>query len=80
MEKQIKKPDVLIIGAGPAGLTAGIYAARLKLDTLILEDELVGGQIRDASLIQNYPGFKPSYFNSSVRCFTSRQKKSRRII
>ncbi|MBB5337345.1 NAD(P)/FAD-dependent oxidoreductase [Pectinatus brassicae] len=58
MEKQIKKPDVLIIGAGPAGLTAGIYAARLKLDTLILEDELVGGQIRDASLIQNYPGFK----------------------
>lgn len=57
MDKQIKKPEVLVIGAGPAGLTAGIYAARFKLDTLILEDELVGGQIRDAYVVENFPGF-----------------------
>ena len=57
MNKTEKELDLLIIGAGPAGLTAGLYAARLKLSTLILEDELVGGQIRDAYVVENYPGF-----------------------
>lgn len=57
MSKSKKNIDILIIGAGPAGLTAGIYASRLKLSTLILEDEIVGGQIRDAYVIENYPGF-----------------------
>lgn len=57
MEKEKKKIDLIIIGSGIAGLTAGIYSARLKLLTLILEDELVGGQIRDSWLIENYPGF-----------------------
>ena len=59
--KLLTKPqkilDLLIIGAGMAGLTAGIYAARMKLDTLILEDQLIGGQIIDAYGIENYPGF-----------------------
>lgn len=55
--KPIKKIDVVIIGAGVAGLTAGIYAAMQKLDTLILEDQLVGGQILDANVVENYPGF-----------------------
>lgn len=49
--------DVLIISAGVAGLTAGIYAARMKLNTLILEDELIGGQIKDAYVVENFPGF-----------------------
>lgn len=57
MDKKEKTLDLLIIGAGPAGLTAGIYAGRLKLKTLILEDELVGGQIKDAYIVENYPGF-----------------------
>lgn len=57
MNKATKTIDVLIIGSGPAGLTAGIYASRLKLSTLILEDEIIGGQIRDAYTIENYPGF-----------------------
>ncbi len=57
MSKVEKNLDLLIIGSGPAGLTAGLYAARLKLDTLILEDELVGGQIKDAYIVENYPGF-----------------------
>lgn len=57
MSKKVKQVDLLIIGAGVAGLTAGIYAGRLKLNTLILEDEIIGGQIRDAYIIENYPGF-----------------------
>jgi thioredoxin reductase (NADPH) len=57
MNKPEKSLDVLIIGAGVAGLTAGIYAARFKLATLILEDELIGGQIKDAYVVENYPGF-----------------------
>lgn len=57
MEKENKDIDILIIGAGPAGLTAAIYTSRLKLKTLILEDEIIGGQIRDAYTIENYPGF-----------------------
>jgi len=49
--------DLIIIGAGPAGLTAGIYSARSGLDTLILEKGMPGGCINDASIIENYPGF-----------------------
>lgn len=49
--------DVIIIGAGPAGLTAGIYCARNGLKTLILEEKTPGGLAAEASLIENYPGF-----------------------
>ncbi len=49
--------DVIIIGAGPAGLTAGIYSARNGLKTLILEEKTPGGLATEASLIENYPGF-----------------------
>jgi thioredoxin reductase (NADPH) len=49
--------DVIIIGAGSAGLSAGIYAVRSGLKTLILEEKLAGGTIADASLVVNYPGF-----------------------
>lgn len=48
--------DVIIIGAGPAGLSAGLYAARAKLKTLILEKEKAGGQIVTTAEIANYPG------------------------
>jgi len=50
--------DAVIIGAGPAGLTAGIYCARYGLKTLIVEKGLVGGTVTLASNIQNYPGFE----------------------
>jgi len=49
--------DLVIIGAGPAGLTAAVYAARAKLDVLILEKAAPGGQILVADWIENYPGF-----------------------
>ena len=50
--------DVIIIGAGPAGLTAGIYSKRANLKTLILEKESIGGQISSSPLVENYPGLK----------------------
>lgn len=48
--------DILIIGGGPAGLTAAIYAARAGKHTAILEREAAGGQIVSAPLVENYPG------------------------
>ncbi len=49
--------EILIIGGGPAGLTAGIYGARSKRDTLIIEKLLPGGQAGFTDLVENYPGF-----------------------
>lgn len=49
--------DVIVVGAGPAGLTAGIYAARSGLRTLILERGAPGGLAAEAPLIENFPGF-----------------------
>lgn len=49
--------DVIIIGGGPAGLTAGIYASRARLKTLLLEKMMPGGQILTSPLLENYPGY-----------------------
>jgi len=49
--------DLIIIGAGPAGLTAGIYGARSGLKTLIIEEKTPGGAAAESPLIENYPGF-----------------------
>lgn len=49
--------QVVIIGGGPAGLTAGLYAARARLNCLLIEKGVVGGQILNAERIDNYPGF-----------------------
>lgn len=51
-----KHYDVVIIGAGPAGLSAGLYAARAKMKTVILEKEKPGGQIATTDEVANYPG------------------------
>lgn len=57
MEKKIEKYDVVIIGGGAAGLTAGIYCGRARLKTLIIEKALVGGLATYTNEIENYPGF-----------------------
>ena len=50
--------DLVIIGGGPGGLTAGIYAQRANLKTVLLEKMGIGGQICMSDVIENYPGFK----------------------
>ena len=49
--------DLIIIGGGPAGLTAGIYAVRSGLDTIVLEKSEISGQIALADIVENFPGF-----------------------
>jgi len=49
--------DLIILGAGPAGLTSAIYAARGKLKTLVVEKEVVGGEIASTDIVENYPGY-----------------------
>jgi thioredoxin reductase (NADPH) len=48
--------DLIVIGSGSAGMTAGIYAGRAKLKTLVLDRDRVGGQIKITSEVENYPG------------------------
>ena len=55
-EKTMKNYDLIIIGAGPAGLAAGLYAGRARLETLIIEKQKNGGQIVITDEIENYPG------------------------
>jgi len=57
-EKKKTKFDVIIIGAGPAGYTAGIYCSRARQDTLILSGILPGGQLVNTTDVENYPGFE----------------------
>jgi thioredoxin reductase (NADPH) len=59
-KKEIKEEiiyDAIIIGGGPAGLTAGIYLSRARMDTLLIEKALPGGQAILTEIIENYPGF-----------------------
>jgi thioredoxin reductase (NADPH) len=57
MGGEIKKYEVVIIGGGPAGLTAGLYTSRSRLNTLLIEIGLLGGQMTTTEVIENYSGF-----------------------
>jgi len=55
--ENMDRRDLVIIGGGPAGLSAGIYAARAAIDTVLLERGIPGGLVISTNLIENYPGF-----------------------
>jgi thioredoxin reductase (NADPH) len=68
--------DCVIIGGGPAGLTAGIYTARARLKTLILEEKAIGGEIVVADIVENYPGFPKGISGSDLTSAMEEQARS----
>ncbi|MDJ0985548.1 MAG: FAD-dependent oxidoreductase [Desulfobacterales bacterium] len=56
-DAELVETDLLIVGGGPAGLTAGIYAVRSGLRTAIVERDALGGQVATTPIVENYPGF-----------------------
>jgi thioredoxin reductase (NADPH) len=55
-EKKRKEADIVILGGGPAGLTAGIYAGQAKMKTILIDQNLPGGQVKITHMMSNYPG------------------------
>lgn len=68
--------DVIILGAGPAGLSAAIYTGRAKLSTLVLESAMVGGNAGITDLIENYPGFPQGINGSELMALFMKQAEN----
>ncbi len=71
---ETEKYEVIIIGAGPAGLTSAIYCGRAGLSTLVLEKGFCGGQIYLSSLVENYPGVKTTDGATLIATMVSQAK------
>ncbi|MDD5097748.1 MAG: FAD-dependent oxidoreductase, partial [Candidatus Omnitrophica bacterium] len=67
--------DLIIVGAGPAGLTAALYAGRSRLDTLLIEKMAPGGRLLMSETIENYPGFPGGVSTSELMERMVRQTK-----
>lgn len=75
MDKRIEEYDVVIIGGGAAGLTAGIYCGRARLKTLLIEKSLVGGLATYTNEIENYPGFPDGLSGTELMNLFHKQAK-----
>ncbi len=71
----MKSYDILILGGGPAGLTAGIYAGRAQLKVALLEKLAPGGQVAVTEWIENYPGFEEGVSGAELMQRTQKQAK-----
>ncbi len=72
--------DVLIIGGGPAGITAGIYSAQAKLKTILVDIALPGGQVTTTHMVSNYPGFIKPVEGFMLTHFMNEQAKEAGVI
>jgi len=68
--------DVLILGGGPSGLTAGIYAAQAKLKTIMVDVALPGGQVTTTHMVSNYPGFEKPIEGFMLMHYMNEQAKN----
>jgi len=69
--------DLIIIGGGPAGITAGIYAARQKLNTLLITKSFGGQMLKKSEMIENYPGFEEISAFELIQKFEKQLKKQK---
>ncbi|MEW6376272.1 MAG: thioredoxin-disulfide reductase [Thermodesulfobacteriota bacterium] len=74
-EGKTKAYDVIIIGGGPAGMTAGLYTSRAGLNTLLIETGLLGGQMTTTEMIENYPGFPQGITGAELSQLMEEQAK-----
>ena len=65
--------QLIIVGGGPAGLSAGLYASRSKVDALLIEKAGLGGRILNAELVENYPGFPQGISGSELGALIAQQ-------
>jgi thioredoxin reductase (NADPH) len=72
--------DVLILGGGPAGITAGIYSAQAKLKTILVDTALPGGQVTTTHMVSNYPGFIKPVEGFMLTHFMNEQAKEAGVI
>ena len=74
-EKKVEQYDVVIIGGGASGLTAGIYCGRARLKTIVIEQALVGGIATNTNEIENYPGFPEGITGTGLMKLFQQQAK-----
>ncbi|HMA83677.1 MAG TPA: FAD-dependent oxidoreductase [Candidatus Thermoplasmatota archaeon] len=73
-EQQVEV-DLIVVGAGPAGLTAGIYGARSGLETVVIEKGNIGGQVSITPIVENWPGFKSIPGRELMEMITAQTKE-----